>query len=113
LRRELTEVKIEGGVSVAAPQERVRICVGDSRQGWVGCYQALLELSTDQRFSGEVQVFVDLSDVRAAGEPLKGFGGVANPVKLPELYQRGAAILNKAVGRQLNSVECARPEMAA
>lgn len=98
LRRELTEVRIEGG--------EVRMCVGDSRQGWVGCYQALLELSTEQRFSGEVQVFVDLSDVRAAGEPLKGFGGVANPVKLPELYQRCAAILNKAVGRQLNSVEC-------
>jgi ribonucleotide reductase class II len=72
----------------------------------VGCYQALLELSTDERFSGEVQVFVDLSDVRAAGEPLKGFGGVANPVKLPELYERCAAIVNKAVGRQLNSVEC-------
>ena len=98
LRRELTEVRIEGG--------EVRMYVGDSRQGWVGCYQALLELSTDERFSGEVQVFVDLSDVRAAGEPLKGFGGVANPVKLPELYQRCAAILNKAVGRQLNSVEC-------
>jgi ribonucleotide reductase class II len=106
LRRELTEVRIEGGVSVAAPQERVRMYVGDSRQGWVGCYQALLELSTDERFSGEVQVFVDLSDVRAAGEPLKGFGGVANPVKLPELYERCAAIVNKAVGRQLNSVEC-------
>ncbi|WP_232731731.1 ribonucleoside-triphosphate reductase, adenosylcobalamin-dependent [Kamptonema formosum] len=106
LRRELTEVRIEGGVSVAPPQELVRMYVGDSRQGWVGCYQALLELSTDERFSGEVQVFVDLSDVRAAGEPLKGFGGVANPVKLPELYQRCAAILNKAVGRQLNSVEC-------
>jgi ribonucleotide reductase, class II len=49
---------------------------------------------------------IDLSDVRASGELLKGFGGVANPVKLPELYERCSSILNKAVGRQLNSVEC-------
>lgn len=97
-RREETEVKIEGN--------QVTIYVGDSRQGWVKSYQTLLELSTEERFSGEVQVAIDLSDVRAAGEPLKGFGGVANPVKLPGLYERCTAILNKAVGRQLNSVEC-------
>src|SRR4028119_1854169 len=97
-RREQTEVKIEG--------DQVYIDVGDSRQGWVKSYQTLLELSTDERFSGDVQVTINLSDVRAAGERLKGFGGVANPVKLPELYQRCAAFLNKALGRQLNSVEC-------
>ncbi|NJL61041.1 MAG: ribonucleoside-triphosphate reductase, adenosylcobalamin-dependent, partial [Methylacidiphilales bacterium] len=82
------------------------IFVGDSRQGWVKSYQTILELSTDERFTSEVQVTVNLSDVRQAGETLKGFGGVANPVKLPELYTKCANILNKAVGRQLNSVEC-------
>src|SRR4028119_157194 len=97
-RREQTEVKIEGN--------QVTIYVGDSRQGWVKSYQTLLELSTDECFSDEVKVSIDLSDVRAAGEHLKGFGGVANPVKLPELYHRCASILNKAIGRQLNSVEC-------
>ncbi|MEG4851472.1 ribonucleoside-triphosphate reductase, adenosylcobalamin-dependent [Microcoleus sp. B5-D4] len=97
-RRQETEVKIA--------EKTATIYVGDSRQGWVQSYQNLLELSTDERFAGEVQVFIDLSDVRPVGEPLKGFGGVANPVKLPDLYQRCAAILNKALGRQLNSVEC-------
>jgi len=97
-RREQTEVDVAS--------DRVTIHVGDSRQGWVKSYQTLLELSSDQRFTGEIAVFVDISDVRASGETLKGFGGVANPVKLPELYQRCGAILNKAVGRQLNSVEC-------
>jgi ribonucleotide reductase, class II len=97
-RREETEVKIAGN--------QVTIYVGDSRQGWVKSYQTILELSTDERFTGEVQVTVNLSDVRQAGETLKGFGGVANPVKLPELYTKCANILNKAVGRQLNSVEC-------
>ncbi|MBD2343593.1 ribonucleoside-triphosphate reductase, adenosylcobalamin-dependent [Anabaena subtropica] len=98
LRREYTQTHIEGNSAT--------IYVGDSREGWVESYQALLELSTDERFTDEVQVFVDVSDVRQAGETLNGFGGVANPVKLPGLYQRCAAILNKAVGRQLNSVEC-------
>ncbi|WP_243147021.1 LAGLIDADG family homing endonuclease [Scytonema sp. UIC 10036] len=97
-RREETEVNIEDNL--------VTIYVGDSRQGWVQSYQRLLELSTDEQFTREVQVIVDISDVRKAGEPLNGFGGVANPVKLPGLYQRCASILNKAVGRQLNSVEC-------
>ena len=49
---------------------------------------------------------MDLSDVRPVGETLKGFGGMANPVKLKDLYGRVAQILNKAQGRQLTSVEC-------
>ncbi len=97
-RREYTETHIEGN--------SVTIHVGDSRQGWVESYQTLLELSTDEQFSTAVEVLVDISDVRKAGETLNGFGGVANPVKLPGLYQRCASILNKARGRQLNSVEC-------
>lgn len=94
----------ETTVTVAGSQ--VTIKVGDSRQGWVASYQTLLELSTDDRFSGEIQVTVNLHDVRPAGEALKGFGGVANPVKLPEMYAKCVGLLNKAIGRQLNSVEC-------
>ena len=97
-RREFTQTHIEANTAT--------IHVGDSREGWVKSYQTLLELSTDERFTGDVQVIVDISDVRQSGETLKGFGGMANPVKLPGLYQRCASILNKAVGRQLNSVEC-------
>jgi ribonucleotide reductase, class II len=97
-RRDVTEVKIDGN--------QVTLYVGDSRRGWVKSYQTLLELSTDDRFTGEVNVAIDLSDVRPAGETLKGFGGVANPIRLPALYERCAAILNKAIGRQLTSVEC-------
>ncbi|MFN7657591.1 MAG: ribonucleoside-triphosphate reductase, adenosylcobalamin-dependent, partial [Dolichospermum sp.] len=97
-RRELTQVLIDGN--------SVIIYVGDSREGWVKSYQSILELSTDERFTDDVQIVVDISDVRQSGETLKGFGGMANPVKLPGLYQRCASILNKAIGRQLNSVEC-------
>lgn len=97
-RREFTEVAVK--------HNTVNIHVGDSREGWVQSYQTLLELCTDERFTDEVQVIVDISDVRQSGETLKGFGGVANPVKLPGLYERCASILNKAVGRQLTCVEC-------
>ena len=86
--------------------ERVQIKVGDTRRGWVDSYQLLLELCSDGRFSGPIEVEVDLSDVRPVGETLKGFGGMANPVKLKDLYGRVAQILNKANGRQLTSIEC-------
>ncbi len=99
-RRQVTDVVFEGN--------QVKIYVGDSRQGWVKSYQTILELSSDERFTGEgeVDIAIDLSDVRPAGEALKGFGGVANPVRLIGLYDRCASILNKAIGRQLTSVEC-------
>jgi ribonucleotide reductase class II len=97
-RREITEVTIEGN--------RVDVRVGDSRQGWVQSYQTLLEISTDERFTDDVEVTIDLRDVRPAGEKLKGFGGVANPIRLPLLYDRCATILNQALGRRLTSVEC-------
>ncbi len=97
-RRHLTDVEIK--------ENQVTIHVGDSRQGWVKSYQTVLELCSDERFSGTVKIDVNLADVRPAGELLKGFGGMANPVKLPELYARCVRILNKAHGRKLNSVEC-------
>ena len=83
------------------------IKVGDTRRGWVDSYQLMLELSSDERFNGgPIQIEVDLSDVRPVGETLKGFGGMANPVKLKDLYGRVARLLNKAQGRRLTSVEC-------
>ena len=98
-RQETTTHTIEGNT--------VSIKVGDTRRGWVDSYQLLLELCSDERFKGEtVQVRVDLSDVRPVGETLKGFGGMANPVKLKDLYARVARLLGKAIGRRLTSVEC-------
>ena len=97
-RAETTEIKFNGNA--------VEIIAGDSRRGWVDSYQRLLELCSDDRFTGDVTVTIDLGNIRPAGEKLKGFGGVANPVKLPPLYERCAQILNKAIGRKLTPVEC-------
>jgi len=91
-----------------------KIIVGDSRKGWVDGYRHLLELSSNNKIFSKkdkdkeriIKVIVDLSNIRPSGERLNGFGGVANPVKLADLFINVAKVLNKAVGRQLNSVEC-------
>ncbi len=99
-RQEHTSHSVDGN--------RAHIKVGDTRRGWVDSYQLLLEFCSDERFDAAepITITVDLSDVRPVGETLKGFGGMANPVKLKDLYGRVAQILNKAQGRQLTSVEC-------
>ena len=97
-RQQTTTHAIEGN--------RVTIKVGDTRSGWVESYRLLLQLSSGEGFEGPIHISVDLSDVRPVGESLKGFGGMANPVKLGDLYGRVAQILGKAIGRRLTSVEC-------
>ena len=113
-------IKSVGDIGLTAPLERqdhtshsingqeVQIKVGDTRRGWVDSYQLLLELCSNQNFNPAlpIEVSVDLADVRPVGETLKGFGGMANPVKLKDLYTRVAQILNRAIGRKLTSVEC-------
>ena len=99
LRNEKTTYEIE--------KNEVNIKVGDSRRGWVDSYQLMLELSSDPKFQGnDIYLNINLKDVRPVGESLKGFGGMANPVKLKDLYKRVTHLLNKAVGRKLSSVEC-------
>ncbi|NBW17596.1 MAG: ribonucleoside-triphosphate reductase, partial [Caulobacteraceae bacterium] len=87
-------------------EDSFTIQVGDSRQGWVEAYKQLLQVASDDIFNGVVVVKVSLANVRPAGEKLKQFGGVANPVKLENLFYRCANILNKAHGRKLTSLEC-------
>lgn len=82
-----------------------KITVGDSRQGWVRAYESLLEIGAGQHGDFD-RVIIDISHVRPAGEPLSGFGGTANPAKLPQVFERVAKILNNAVSRQLTSLEC-------
>jgi hypothetical protein len=82
------------------------IAVGDSRQGWVAAYQQLIEVAMSDRAAANVAVVIDLSAVRRAGTPLKGFGGTANPAKLADMFGRVATVLNGAIGRKLTSVEC-------
>ncbi len=84
----------------------LHIKVGDSRRGWVDSYKYLLEASSNESLEKEIDVYINLEDIRPAGESLKGFGGMANPIKLKDLYSRVSSLLGKAIGRKLSTVEC-------
>lgn len=92
----------------------IKLIVGDSREGWVEAYQTLIDWAFDATLAAALKknnkdalyITVDLSNVRPTGQKLKGFGGTANPVKLPDLFKRMAKTLNKALGRQLSPIEC-------
>lgn len=90
-------------------ENKCKLVVGDSRQGWVDAYQGLINAAF---YSGEesfpdstINIVLDLSNVRPSGEKLKGFGGTANPIKLEESFIKICALLSNAYGRQLTSVE--------
>ena len=118
------EIDYRGSLGSAAPDERnpctvasaidyghLLVRVGDSREGWVASYQKLIDLSCREWLAGDgfgtnLKITIDLSWVRPPGEQLKGFGGVANPSALPEMYARVARVLNRATGRQLSPLEC-------
>ena len=108
------------GVGSASPENRhentfvdyrgntIAIKVGDSRRGWVDAYQATIEATSSLEFDQQrpVELNIDLSCVRPAGEKLKGFGGTSNPIKLQDLFTKLVEILNGALGRRLTAVEC-------
>jgi len=97
-REEKSSLEIKG--------KDLHIKVGDSRRGWVDSYKYLLEASSNESLEREIDVYIDLEDIRPAGESLKGFGGMANPIKLKDLYSRVSSLLGKAIGRKLSTVEC-------
>jgi len=97
-REEKSSLEIKG--------KDLHIKVGDSRRGWVNSYKYLLEASSNENLEREIDIYIDLEDIRPAGESLKGFGGMANPIKLKDLYSRVASLLGKAIGRKLSTVEC-------
>lgn len=93
--RDDTRIEVADGIHL--------VKVGDSRQGWVDAYQAVIDLAMAP--GDDVRLIVDLSQIRPIGAPLKGFGGRANPVRLPQMFERMVAVLNQATGRQLTPME--------
>ena len=83
----------------------IHIRVGDSRKGWKDAYMALLPQATSTLRDPHGHVYVDRSQPRPSRHRLKGFGGTANPVKLPSLFGKVINILNGAKGRQLSTIE--------
>ena len=77
------------------------IVVSDSKIGWAKAFRELLSLL----WAGQVPSW-DTSRVRAAGEPLKTFGGRASgPQPLVDLFEFTVATFRRAQGRGLSSLE--------
>ena len=78
----------------------------DDREGWVISNALVIDSHFDTIQEIE-RIVVDVTKVREEGKRIKGFGGIASGAKpLVELLYKVNEILNKAVGRGLNSVEC-------
>ena len=79
-----------------------KIIVGDSKQGWAKAYNKLIIAL----YRGEIPEW-DVSLVRAAGVPLKTFGGRASgPEPLVGLFKDTVAMFKAARGRKLSTLEC-------
>ena len=78
------------------------IMVSDSKLGWAKALKELIHLLA----AGQIPKW-NLSRVRAAGAPLKTFGGRASgPEPLEDLFHFCTAIFRGAAGRKLTSLEC-------
>ena len=72
--------------------------IPDTREGWVESLRLLLE----SYFHGAGSIKFDYSSVRAAGEPIKGFGGVSSgPEPLKEVHESITEVLEKNSGEPI------------
>ena len=78
------------------------IVVADSKLGWAKAYKELVGLL----YIGQIPKW-DVSKVRAAGAPLKTFGGRASgPAPLENLFNFTVNVMRGSKGRRLSSLEC-------
>ena len=83
-------------------QSETNIVVRDSKEGWAKSLRQLIALL----YAGEIPTW-DVSKVRAAGAPLKTFGGRASgPAPLVDLFNFTINSFKKSEGRKLSSIEC-------
>lgn len=74
--------------------------VPDTREGWVDSLRALL---ASYFLADQKTVLFDYGQVRAAGLPIKGFGGVSSgPEPLRKLHETVRAVLDARVGQPIS-----------
>ena len=76
--------------------------IPDSREGWVEALKIMLEAF----FLGKQIPKYDFSLIRPAGEPIRGFGGIASgPAPLKNMLDDIRLILEKRIGKLITSVD--------
>ena len=88
-------------VSESFNPTKTTIVVSDSKIGWASAFRELISLL----YAGKIPEW-DMSKVRAAGTPLKTFGGRASgPEPLANLFEFAVNLFTKAAGRKLHDIE--------
>lgn len=96
------DTKGEGDVQIKKPTGEFQFTIPDSREGWVEALGYVL----DAFFKGMKMPELDYSEIRPAGEPIKGFGGVASgPGPLKELIEDVKDDLYSKVGLYITSTD--------
>ena len=97
------DTKGAGKVVVKKPKEELlTFQIPDSREGWVEALQRVL----DAYFLGKPLPEFDFSSIRPAGDPIRGFGGIASgPNPLKEMLQDIQKILEARIGQKITSID--------
>lgn len=89
-----------GSIVINEPKEEGLVVVPDDREGWVNVVRRVL----DSYVGKETLPEFDFSNVRPAGSPIKGFGGIAaGPEPLKRCVTEIRKILNPLVGKEITS----------
>jgi ribonucleoside-triphosphate reductase len=95
------DTKGAGQLTIQAPRQQVEtFVIADTREGWVDSLGKLLE---SYFVADRPKVTFDYSNIRAAGEPIKGFGGVASGAEpLKQMHEAIRAVLEASVGQPIS-----------
>ncbi|MBD3197031.1 MAG: hypothetical protein GF317_18400 [Candidatus Lokiarchaeota archaeon] len=97
------DTKGAGKIAIKQPMEGYyEFKIPDSREGWVEALKLMLEAY----FLGKRVPKFDYSEIRPAGEPIRGFGGIASgPEPLKEMLKDISLILKERIGEPITSVD--------
>jgi len=92
-----------GKIVIKKPQEgHFEFKIPDSREGWVDA----LKLTLEAYFLGKQIPKYDFSEIRSAGQPIRGFGGIASgPEPLKQMLEDIQKVLFLRVGKPITSVD--------
>lgn len=96
------DTKGAGNIEIQEPTDAFSsYVIPDSREGWCESVEMLLE---SYFFKNRPQVLFDYSEIRPAGEPIKGFGGTAaGPGPLKALHASIRSLFDGRAGERITS----------
>jgi ribonucleoside-triphosphate reductase len=97
------DTKGAGKIIIKKPKDgKFDFQIPDSREGWVEALKLILEAY----FLGKQIPKFDFSQIRLAGEPIRGFGGIASgPEPLKNMLEDIQEILKSRIGKAITSID--------